>query len=179
MDEIPTIRTNRLLLRPHTLADAGVLQELAGERAIAETYSEIPHPFEDGMAEGWIASHQEMFDRGERMILAITLKPTHEFIGGIGLELSPLHLSAEVGYWIGRAYWNRGYATEAARAIVEYAFGTMDLHRIQSRHMTKNLASGRVLQKIGMTYEGTLRQSLYRFGAFEDAAIYGILQDEF
>ena len=74
---------------------------------------------------------------------------------------------------------NQGYATEAAQAVLEYGFRKLGLHRVQARHFTKNPASGRVMQKIGMTYEGTLRQSIYRFGRFEDAALYSILRHEF
>lgn len=63
--------------------------------------------------------------------------------------------------------------------MLEFAFGELGLSRVEARHMTKNLASGKVMQKLGMTYEGTLRQSIYRFENFEDAAIYRILRQEF
>jgi RimJ/RimL family protein N-acetyltransferase len=111
--------------------------------------------------------------------LAVVLADTDSLIGAVGLVLNGAHNSAELGYWIGLPYWNNGYATEAARAVLRYGFQTLGLNRIQARYMTKNPASGRVMEKIGMIREGVLRQSLYRFGEFEDAAMYSILQDEY
>ena len=84
-----------------------------------------------------------------------------------------------MGYWIGKPYWNHGYCTEAAQTLLRYAFDVLHLNRVQARHMTKNPTSGRVMQKAGMQYEGTLRQSLRRWGAYEDAAVYAALRTEY
>ena len=100
-------------------------------------------------------------------------------IGIIALEFNHLARLAELGYWLGVPYWNKGYATEAARAVVEYGFKVLRLNRIQARHMTNNPASGRVLQKLGMAYEGTHRQATRRFGAYQDLAVYAILRSEY
>ncbi|MFU8772395.1 MAG: GNAT family N-acetyltransferase [Anaerolineales bacterium] len=80
---------------------------------------------------------------------------------------------------MGKPYWKQGYCTEAAKEVIRYSFEQLGLNRVQARHMTKNPASGRVMQKVGMQYEGTLRQSLLRWETFEDAAMYSILRDEF
>lgn len=101
------------------------------------------------------------------------------FIGFIGFEINHWANSAELGYWLGKPYWNRGYATEAARAMVEYGFEELELNRIQARHMEHNPASGRVMEKIGMKYEGTLRQATYRFGEYHDLLMYAILRSEY
>jgi ribosomal-protein-alanine N-acetyltransferase len=179
MGQIPTLITSRLILRPFKLDDAPVVKELAGKWDIAETTANIPHPYKEGMAEEWISTHQEAFDKGEAVTFAITLKPDGMLIGAIGIHINKTNRLGEMGYWIGKPYWNQGYCTEAAKEVVRYAFEVLDLNRIQARHMTKNPASGRVMQKVGMKYEGTLRQSLFRWGKFEDAAIYSILQDEY
>lgn len=131
------------------------------------------------MAERWIRTHQEAFDKGTAVVWAITLKADKSLIGAIEIRIDKAHHLAEMGYWIGRPYWNQGYCTEAAREVLRYAFEVLGLNRVQARHMTKNLASGRVMQKLGMKYEGTLRQSLFRWGKFEDAAIYAILREEY
>ncbi|UCD23720.1 MAG: GNAT family N-acetyltransferase [Gemmatimonadota bacterium] len=178
MTGIPTLSTNRLILRPFNLNDAARVRELAGDREVAATTANIPHPYEEGMAEEWIAGHAGSFESGKTVTLAIVLEP-EELIGAVGLVLNELHRSAELGYWIGKPYWNQGYCTEAAQEMVRYGFEVLGLNRIQARYMTKNPASGRVMEKLGMSHEGVLRQSLTRFGTFEDAAMYSILHDEY
>lgn len=166
-------------MRPFSLSDALRVKELAGEREIAETTANIPHPYEDGMAEEWISTHQDAFDSEQSVVFAIELRPEGPLIGAIGLGISKIHQWAELGYWIGKPYWNHGYCTEAAREVLRYGFEDQNLNRIQARHMPKNPASGRVMEKIGMSPEGTLRQSLRRFDAFEDAVMYSILHEEY
>lgn len=118
MKERPTLETTRLILRPFTLADASDVQRLAGARAIASTTLNIPHPYEDGLAEQWIQTHQERYEKGELVNFALVLRTGHTFLGAMGLQLNPHHARAELGYWIGLPFWNQGYCTEAARAVV-------------------------------------------------------------
>lgn len=171
--------TSRLLLRSFQLSDAPRVAFLAGDFDIARMTSSIPHPYEEEMAIQWIQSHNDQYLSNTAVHFAILLRESNLLIGAIGLELDGQNQSAELGYWIGKPYWNQGYATEAAQAVLAYGFRELGLNRVQARHFTKNPASGRVMQKIGMTYEGTLRQSIYRFGCFEDAALYSILRQEF
>ncbi len=180
MAQIPSLSTPRLLLRPFDLDDAPAVRELAGAYEIAEMTANIPHPYEMGMAETWIFGHQDMFDEGRSAPFAITLKLEHTLIGAISLmDINRYQYQAELGYWIGKPYWNQGYCTEAARRVIQYGFEEFDLNRIEARHMTKNPASGRVMQKLGMQFEGILRESIYRWDRFEDAAMYSILRYEF
>src|SRR4030067_3394920 len=104
----PQLKTSRLILRSFDLADAKKVQILAGDRAIASTTLNIPHPYEDGMAEEWIRTHPEKFQRGEFVNFAIVLRSRNELIGAIGLTLPQEHFHAEMGYWVGRPYWNPG-----------------------------------------------------------------------
>jgi RimJ/RimL family protein N-acetyltransferase len=160
------------------LTDAPDVQRLAGAREVASTTLNIPHPYTDGMAEQWIATHQESYARGEFVIFAIVLRANQALIGAMSLHIHRPHVQAELGYWIGTAYWNHGYCSEAAQAVLRYGFDVLGLHRIYASYMTRNPASGRVMQKIGMTYEGCLRQHVQKWGIFEDIAIYGILRSE-
>jgi len=178
MTSQPTLFSERLLLRPFTLADAPDVQRLAGDRAIAYTTQNIPHPYEDGMAETWIGSHREQFEKGQFVTFAIALGDG-TLIGAIGLHLHQAHERAELGYWIGKPYWGQGYCTEAAQAVLQYGFETLGLNRIHARHLTRNPASGRVMFKIGMRHEGSLRQHAKKWGVFEDIEVYGILRDEY
>ena len=179
MQERPTLHTARLVLRPFTVADTPDVQRLAGEREIASTTLNIPHPYTEGMAEQWINTHQEVYARGEAITFALVRRADHALIGSIGLRLSQPHARAELGYWIGIPFWQQGYCTEAAQAVVRYGFEVLRLHRIYASYLTRNPASGRVMQKIGMTYEGCVRQHVQKWGVFEDLALYGILQSEY
>jgi ribosomal-protein-alanine N-acetyltransferase len=174
----PTIKTERLVLRPFELADAKDVQRLAGARAIADTTLNIPYPYEDGMAEEWISTHQPKFEAGNLCNFAVVLRNSGELIGAIGLVIVSRFERAELGYWIGKPYWQKGYCTEAGRAVLQYGSTVLKLNRIHASHLTRNPSSGRVMQKIGMVREGRARQHVKRWDRFEDLELYGILREE-
>jgi len=168
------IETKRLLLRRFRLEDAPDVQRLAGAREVATGTLTIPHPYPDGAAEEWISSQPS-----ERSVtFAIERKEDGALIGAISLGLERDHDRAELGYWIGVPYWNQGYATEAGRAVVRHGFEAEGLNRIYAFHFSNNPASGRVLQKIGMTYEGRRRSHTLKWGEYLDNEAYGILRSE-
>jgi ribosomal-protein-alanine N-acetyltransferase len=175
----PTLQTARLLLRLFTIDDAPDVQRLVGDFAIADTTLTIPHPYPDGAAEAWIQSHPKRLAEGQGAIFAITDKQQGHLLGAIGLERIPEHRKAEMGYWISRPFWNRGYCTEAARAVLAHAFEVLDINRVVARHFSRNPASGRVMQKIGMRHEGRLRQDIVKWGKPEDLELYAILRQEY
>lgn len=175
----PTIPTTRLLLRPFQRDDAPAVQRLAGEREIAATTMNVPHPYEDGVAEAWIATHPDLWERGIGMVCAIQRREPAELVGAVGLMIELEQRRAELGYWVGKPWWGNGYATEAARALVGHAFERLGLARVFARHFASNPASGRVMQKIGMRHEGVLRRHIIKWGRFEDLVVYGVLAEEF
>ena len=174
----PTLHTERLTLRPFGLADADIVQELAGAYEVALNTSTIPHPYPPGGAAMWIGTHQAEFEAGDAVTFAVTRQGGEHLIGAMGLSISREHRRAELGYWIGVPYWGQGYATEAAQAVVAYGFRALDLLRITATHFARNPASGRVMQKIGMTREGCLRSHILRWGEPQDLVMYGILAQE-
>ena len=101
-----------------------------------------------------------------------------KLVGAIGLNIERRFNQAELGYWIGKPFWNRGYATEAAIAVIRFGFASLDLNRIASRHFSRNPASGRVMQKAGLRHEGTARQSMIKWGKYEDLQLYAILRED-
>jgi len=104
-DTIPTLTTERLILRPFAPTDAPDVQRLAGASEIASVMQSIPHPYEDGMAETWIGTHQERYANGQGLDLAVTLADTGELVGAIGLVwISEAHRRTEIGYWVGVEY---------------------------------------------------------------------------
>jgi ribosomal-protein-alanine N-acetyltransferase len=169
------IRTQRLILRPFVLIDAPQVKALAGDQRIYETTLCIPYPYEDGVAESWIATHQRCFYEGHGVVFAICLA-SGLLIGAASLSRHGLFNRAELGYWVGVAYWNQGYCTEAAKAIVEYGFQVLSYHKISARHFARNHASGRVLEKIGMVHEGVLEDDVMKDGKYLTVALYGLVR---
>ncbi len=178
MDACPTLHTERLILRQFQPSDADTVQRLAGVKEVAAG-TLLPHPFEVEAAAQWIAQQQEQFAAGTAITIAIVLAEEEQLIGSIGMDIASEHQLARLSYWLGTDYWNQGYCTEAVRAVIDYGFTRLSLHRIYAPHFHNNPASGRVLRKIGMTYEGRMREHYIRFGRFVDVEIYGILREEF
>jgi RimJ/RimL family protein N-acetyltransferase len=179
MTALPRLATERLVLRPFVPADGPKVEELAGAWEVAHTTLTIPHPYPVGGAAGWIEGHATAWNEKQHLTLAICLgDATDEIIGAIALRLELEHAHGELGYWIGAAMWGRGYATEAARAVTAFGFGSLGLHRILARHFVRNPASGRVMQKLHMRIEGVHRDAYRRFGQFENVAVYGVLDSE-
>jgi ribosomal-protein-alanine N-acetyltransferase len=176
MPEMPRLLTERLTLRPFVLSDGPDVEQLAGARLVADTTLTIPHPYPVGGGATWIATHVEAWNRGAGLALAVcTREGSQALMGAISLHVAQAHRHGEIGYWIGADAWGKGYATEAARALVSYAFEQLELHRVQGRHFTRNAASGRVMQKLGMQREGIHRDAYLRWGRFEDVAVYAVL----
>lgn len=179
MSRQPTLETAQLLLRPFRTTDGDEVQRLAGAWAVADTTLNIPHPYEDGLAEKWISNHRDWFERREQAVFAVTLPDAPAMLlGAVSLRVAPEDQRAELGYWIGEPYWGRGYATEAARAIVAFGFESWGLHRVTARCFSRNPASARVMQKIGMLHEGRLREHVKKWDRFEDIEFYGILAQD-
>jgi len=178
MIDQPILKTERLLLRPFHLEDAPAVEQLAGTKEVADTTLTIPHPYPAGAAEGWIGTHQDEWESGRGANYAIIAKDQEELIGTVGLSIDGRHRSAELGYWVGPAYWNRGYCTEAARAVIAMAFETLQLHRIESRHFVRNPSSERVMEKLGMKREGVHREAMLKGDRFEDLVSYAILSTD-
>jgi len=168
----PTLHTARLALRPFTLDDAADLQRLAGNPEISNTSIW----FSLGSEKQWIGEHPAWFKDGAAIHYAVTIDAV--LCGYLGLSLSLVHRFGDLGFWIDPQQWNKGYATDACTALLIYGFSAFDLHRITAGHFSRNSASGRVMQKLGMAHEGTLRQHIFKDAHFEDLEIYGLLADE-
>ncbi len=171
----PELRTDRLLLRDFREDDIPALVRLAGAREVAATTLRIPHPYTEEHAKQFLEMRQ---DQKFGYSFAITLLATGELCGAVGLHPDPVHPRAELGYWIGVPYWGHGYATEAARAAVDFGFRELKLQRIFAHHFQGNAVSGRVLQKIGMKYEGCQRRHIEKWGQLLDLENYGILRED-
>lgn len=179
VERMPTLETERLILRPFTLEDAPAVYEFVKEWDVASTTLNIPHPYEPGMADSWIRSHTISAAAGDGFSLAMIERASGDLVGSIALRLSPPHDRGELGYWVGRPYWGRGYVTEAAAAVMKHGFEVLGLNRIEAHHLSRNPASGRVMQKLGMTWEGRARQHVKKWGKYEDVEAYSILRQDY
>jgi RimJ/RimL family protein N-acetyltransferase len=172
----PTIRTARLLLRPFTSADADALFALHSS-AFVLRYWDAPPWSERARAERFIAACVRMSEEGSGARLAMDRVSDKSFIGWCSLtQWNPDYRSASMGYCLDDAAWGHGYATEAGRALLQWAFDTLDLNRVQAETDTRNAASARVLEKLGFVREGTLREDCVVNGEVSDSWVYGLIR---
>lgn len=174
MTSLPRLETDRLRIRPYSEPDILELLPLIGTKEVAATTLRIAHPYTEKDAREFL----EFANEPGKVWLAITLRNGGRQIGGIGLRIEEQHRHAELGYWLGAAYWGQGYATEAGRAMLRFGFEDLKLHRIFATHFKHNPASGSILKKLGMRYEGCQREHLLKWGEFVDSEMYGILRSE-
>lgn len=111
--------------------------------------------------------------------LAVTIAATDELVGLVDLRITSVrHRSAELGFGLGKEARGHGYATQAARLLMEFGFSALGLHRIHAGHHPDNAASSRVLERLGMTREGHLRENLLDHGRWRDSVVYSVLEHE-
>lgn len=169
------IVTPRLLLRPYRWQDLDDVLAYACDEPWAR-YLPVPWPYTRRDGERFIAA-QVLLDSEQESRWAIVLEGT--VIGGVNLRWVPPHHLAELGYALARVHWGRGLATEAAQAVLTAAFACdAALNRIRAIADARNVASTRVLAKLGMTREGILRQNRMFRGVLIDEVWYGVLRSE-
>ncbi len=149
LPEQPSLTTERLVLRPMMINDGSRIHELVNDKDIAYGCVNIPYPYPKGAAEAWIADHPIRFAQQQAAIFAIT--KNNEIVGANGLEYKPYENRFEIGYWIGKPYWGNGYATEATKALLDYALNTLEIAEVYAESLVENTASRNVLTKAGMT----------------------------
>jgi RimJ/RimL family protein N-acetyltransferase len=150
----PSLATGRLRLRFPMAADAPAIAGLAGEAEVARMTTGVPHPYEEEEAETFLRRASRA-DPREETLFAIDL-PGQGAIGLVGLHAN-VEGATEIGYWLGRPFWGRGYMTEAVRAALDWARTSWGRRWILSGHFTDNAASARVLIKTGFLYTGEIR----------------------
>lgn len=175
----PTIRAERLCLRKLTMRDAADIYEYSKDPLVAEHVLWEAHR-SVSESRGYIRYMLRRYRYGEPSSWGIALNENDKVIGTIGfMWIQPENAAAEVGYSLARSQWNRGYMTEALRALMRYGFEEMRLNRIEAIHETTNPASGAVMRKCGMKHEGTLRSKLMNKGKYVDVELYAILRRDF
>jgi RimJ/RimL family protein N-acetyltransferase len=172
----PTLRTARLRLRPVAEADADALFAMHSDAHVLR-YWDSPPWSERARADRFIAASRRLAEEGTGARLVIDRVSDDAFLGWCSLSRwNPGYRSAAMGYCLAEAAWGQGYATEAADAILRWAFDTLGLNRVQAETDTRNAASARVLEKLGFRLEGTLREDCVVNGDVSDSHVYGLLR---
>lgn len=171
--------TNRLMLRLFETSDAKRVQTLAGKEEVARTTLSIPHPYPDGAAEAWIERTRNASDNGGIYSFAMVDKEAAMLIGCVSLRVSKSDNEAELAYWVGLPYWGQGYATEAAKRIVQFGFQELNLNRVFAAAMTKNPASYKVMKKIGMKPQDRLPKQVLKSGIYEELIHYQLDKSDY
>ncbi|MBQ8696094.1 MAG: GNAT family N-acetyltransferase [Clostridia bacterium] len=176
---IPTLHTERLTLRKISPRDAEDMYGYSRDPAVTEyllwdVHADLRHTVR------YIRAVQKYYAKGLFYDWAVVDNESGRMIGTCGFaRIDEANRCAELGYVLHRDFWGRGYAAEAARAVISVGFNTLDLKRIEARYMIDNFASARVMEKLGMRYEGIKRAAIFVKGAFRDIGYYSILQEEF
>lgn len=177
--EQPAFETKCLVLRSLCMDDADDIFEFSSDPQVAHHMTwEVNINKSQTLL--FINSVLEGYKAGTSADWAIAEKISQKVIGICSfVDWSNEHSNAVLGYVINRSYWGNGYATEAANELLKYGFQTLQLHRIEAHCDIDNLASEKVMKKLGMSFEGLLRQNQYIKGTFRDTKIYGILQEDY
>lgn len=176
---LPRLECPQVVLREIKMRDAQDLFEYCSDPQVSRhvLWDAYKAP---SQARDYIRFVRRQYRQGFPGTFAIELRETGKVIGTIGfMWINPEHRSCEVGYSLNRKYWNRGYTTQALKRLIRYAFEELHLNRVEAQFEINNIASGRVMEKAGMHYEGTLRQRLKNKGRFVDVKLYAILSKDF
>lgn len=177
--DLPDVDTKHLRLRKITLEDAEDLFYYGSVEEVTQNVTWYPYK-KIKEAKDFIRIIWSFYEAGEAAPWAIEHKETGKMIGTIGFgNVEKRHFSAEVAYVLSKDYWGKGYTTEAVRELIRIGFEELDFIRISAQCLTKNKASARVMQKAGMTYEGTLRKVAFIKGKNRDLKTYSILHEEY
>lgn len=173
------LQTNRLQLRPFHQSDVTAIAALCNNYNLYKTTLNLPYPYTEEHAKFWVNSHAEKREQKTAFEFAIVRKDDNVLMGAIGLFHNSANQLAEIGYWLGEVYWNHGYVSEATQAVIRFGFEELKLHKIYARHLEMNPASGKVMLKTNMKYEGTLREHIVKEGKHHNLLYYGILKSEY
>ena len=159
-----TLETPNLRLAPVSAADAGWLQEVMLKPQVNATTLVVPTPCPPGFAETWVTEALAKRAAGRAHTYCLFEKASGRAVGSVFLLLNPEHSHAELGYFVDPGSWGKGYGSEAAEALIRFAFGSLGLNRVFAVHFSENVASGRVMQKAGMSHEGCRRRHIRKDG---------------
>ena len=171
------LESERLKLRLFTEEDVEEVVRLCNNPNMNRYTLNIPYPYTEEIGKAWIEGHKKALERNNYEF-AITHKDSGKLCGAIALYIDGRNNRGEIGYWIGEPYWNNGYATEAGKTIIDFAFNKKGLHKVVGGAIVGNIGSSRVLEKTGMIKEGLYKEHVLKDNKYMDLAYYGIINSE-
>ena len=176
---MPTLTTERLILRPMRVSDAGDMHDYARREDVTTYLLWSPHPTRH-YTEEYLRYIRQRYALGEFYDWAVVEKESGRMIGTCGFTRFDLpHNSGEIGYVLNPDYHGKGYGTEAARRVLRFGFEKLGLHRIEAKFMKGNESSLHVMEKLGMTMEGYRRDGMFVKGSYRTIGICSILEKEY
>ena len=176
---IPTLRTPRLCLRQIVTSDLEAMFTYTSQREVSEYLLWSPHPTRDYTAR-YLTYLQDRYRAGDFYDWAIVPNDVGCMIGTCGFtRFDFTNNSAEVGYVLNPAYHGKGYATEALLRVLSFAFHDLGVHRVEACYLENNLASRRVMERVGMTFEGFRRGAMLVKGRYENVGVCAVLREEY
>ena len=173
-----TLHTARLLLRPFAMSDAPRVHELLIDPRMSESHPLIPQPYTLTMALEWIKSHQPgSADHASHLHFAVCLDDV--LVGATDLRIRTSEQRGWLGYWTGTPYWGKGFATEAAQAVIDHGFTGLGLVRIDAMHVAGNQGSGAVMRKLGMRHMSTTQADALENWDFGDVERFALMADNY
>lgn len=175
----PTLETSRLILRKMLKSDCADMYEYASDNRVTEYLLWEPHPGKLYTYK-YLAYLQSAYKAGKFFDWAVTCRSDGKMIGTCGFtSFDFASNSAEVGYVLNPCFWGMGIAPEALEAVINFGFITLDLHRIEAKYMLGNERSRKVMEKVGMTFEGVRRDSVFSRGKYASVGVCSIISDEY
>ncbi|WP_419883948.1 GNAT family N-acetyltransferase [Peribacillus sp. B-H-3] len=180
LKQMPVFETARLVLRKVNLNDLDDIFEFSSDPKVAHHMTWEVNKSKEETLNNFINVVMKNYEKGESGDLAIVLKESGKVIGTCSfIDWSNEHSNAEIGYVLNQNYWGKGLATEALQELIKFGFEKIQLNRIQGRCDIDNIGSEKVMLKVGMCFEGTLRKNEFIKGEFRDTKIFSILNEEY
>lgn len=179
MKVLHQLQTERLELRPPTAKDIPNIIQYAGDRRISDMVLNIPHPYDEQDAIFWINLNNQDRKHNLGHTFGIFLQGSDEMIGAIGIKINLEHNRGALGYWLAVPHWNKGYMTEAAKAMLDFGFHHLKINKILATHLVENPASGQVMIKNGMIKEGVLKDHFKKGDTYLSVVQYRLTKAEY
>ena len=171
--------TERLRLANICIDNLKQVDQLMDDYDIISNNYDVPYPYYKGYAKEWFEKGKSGIENGELVRWGIFEKRSNAIIGNIELRINRKHNRAEVGYWIGKEYRNKRYCEESVRKVIEIGFQVIKLNRIEAFSFSDNQISNKLLEKVGFSLEGELRQESLMIGKYRNTKVYGFLSEEY
>ena len=176
---VPTkIKVDDFLIRKLKKSDASSLYKNVKDKEIVRYTLNIPHPYQKKDAAEFIGRSIKEWNEGKSYVFGIEIDK--EIVGICSINnIDKESRHGTLGYWLGKKYWGQKFMSKAAKAVVDFGFKELKLHRIEVTHFAENIASQKIIQKLGFKLEGKEREKIFRFGRWHDHLLYGLLEQDF